>query len=136
MDRGKNVPLNRSIGVINRNIGKFSELIFGEMAVKHIPSDANTKPPKNEKGITRSDIGRSTRPNTMSTGSIIVTFMTLFVAPHIISPPITSSMLSGVATIASKVFWYHILTYELKVHSKKEEFMIDIAINPGAMNTA
>ena len=44
-------------------------------------------------------------PNATSTGSMIATEITLRVAPQRISPAITSSIESGVAIIASKLFW-------------------------------
>ena len=64
----------------------------------------------------------------------MVALMVARVAPHSSSPATTSSTLTGVATMASKVFWKYMRTNDAKVHSKKEPFMIAIATSAGAMN--
>ena len=74
------------------------------MAVKHIAIDANNNPLKNAKGIINSEEGISTTPKSNRTGSMNVAYMVLLVAPHNNSPAITSSIDTGVAIIASKVF--------------------------------
>ena len=75
------------------------------MAVKHMAMQAKSSPPRNEKGMMKRDRGRSTTPNAMRTRSITDEYMKLLVAPHSSSPVTTSSIESGVAIIASKVFW-------------------------------
>lgn len=91
--------------------------MFGKIPVKHIAIDENKKPTRNAiNGIKRNN-GEVTRPKTKITINTIEELMRLFVAPHNISPVITSSMLTGVAIIASKVFWKYILTNEAYVHS-------------------
>ncbi len=78
--------------------------MFGEMAVKHMAMHAKRKPPTKEKGMMSKEEGSSTSLKTAITASIILALIRLLVAPHRISPVITSSMLRGVAIIASKVF--------------------------------
>lgn len=106
------------------------------MAVKHMPIAAKRKPARKENGITSRDEGNSISPRAASTGSIITVLIMLRVAPQRISPVITSSIVRGVAIMASKVFWKYIRTNEAKVHSKNEEFMMATAIRAGAMNLA
>jgi GT2 family glycosyltransferase len=108
--------------------------MLGEMAVKHMPMVAKRKPAIKENGIISRDEGNSRIPKAASTGSIKIVFIILRVAPHRISPVITSSIVRGVAIMASKVFWKYIRTNEAKVHSKKDVFMIVTAIRAGAMN--
>jgi hypothetical protein len=48
---GKKVPLNKNIGVITRNTGKFIVSILGQMAVKIIPNEAKSSPPIKESGM-------------------------------------------------------------------------------------
>ena len=102
--KGKKVPLKRNIGVMKRKLGKLKESMFGTMAVKHIAIDENRRPTRNERGGIRRDRGVSGTPNIIITPRTIVELIRLFVAPHKISPVITSSMLTGVAIIASNVF--------------------------------
>jgi hypothetical protein len=49
--------------------------------------------------------GSVANPNARTTTVTMLPLITLFVAPQSISPVITSSMLTGVATMASNVFW-------------------------------
>lgn len=77
---------------------------MGEMAVKHIPMVAKRKPAKKAKGMIKSDEGSSIRPKAATTASMIDALIKLRVAPHSNSPVITSSILNGVAIMASKVF--------------------------------
>lgn len=79
--------------------------MLGDIAVKHIPMLAKRAPAKNEKGIMSNEYRKSIIPKAAITTSIIVAFIKLRVAPHRISPAITSSILRGVAIMASKVFW-------------------------------
>ena len=91
--------------------------IFGNMAVKHMAIAENKSPTKNDiRGISRNR-GEGTRPNATITVKTNEELMRLFVAPHNISPVMTSSRFTGVAIIASKVFWKYILTNEAYVHS-------------------
>jgi hypothetical protein len=53
----------------------------------------------------------STRPNRAITMMIVIPKMTLFVAPQVSSPATRSSRFTGVARMASKVFWNVILIY-------------------------
>ena len=77
----------------------------GVIAVKHIPMAAKSRPARNANGMRSRDDGIATTPKIRSTGSISVAYIMPRVAPQSISPAITSSMLTGVAMIASNVFW-------------------------------
>ena len=107
--------------------------MFGATEVKHIAIDANIKPPKNARGITSRNNGLEIKPKAETTVKTIVVLMVALVAPQSSSPATTSSTLIGVATIASKVFWKYMRTNEANVHSKKEPFIIEIAISAGAI---
>jgi hypothetical protein len=74
------------------------------MAVKHMPMVAKRKPAMKEKGIISSEWGSLMSPKAAITVSIIVAYIRLRVAPQRGSPVITSSMLRGVAIMASTVF--------------------------------
>ena len=102
--------------------------------MKHIPMAAKRRPARKEKGMIQNEERNSISPKIAKTGSIITVFITLLVAPQSSSPAITSSMERGVAIMASNVFWKYIRTNEAKVHSKKDEFIIPIAIRAGAIN--
>ncbi len=78
--------------------------MFGEMAVKHMPIVAKRKPARNENGIISREEGNSMSPKAASTGRVIIVLIVLFVAPQRSSPVITSSIVRGVAMMASKVF--------------------------------
>jgi len=108
--------------------------IFGATDVKHIAIDANISPPKNASGITIRNNGLEIKPKTATTANTIVVLIVALVAPQRSSPATTSSTLTGVATMASKVFWKYIRTNEAKVHSKKEPFITEIATRAGAIN--
>ena len=56
-DNGKNVPLKRNIGVMNRKVGKLKKSISGAIAVKHIANAANSSPPKKAKTGTNRNSG-------------------------------------------------------------------------------
>ena len=102
---GKNVPLRRNIGVMKRKVGYSKESILGEMAVKHMAMDENNSPTRKEtSGISRNR-GLGVKPKAATTPKTIEELIRLLVAPHRSSPAITSSRLTGVAIIASKVFW-------------------------------
>lgn len=47
---GKNVPLNRNIGVIKRNTGMLKVSMLGRIPVKQIAMEANSSPASSEKG--------------------------------------------------------------------------------------
>ena len=57
------------------------------------------------------------------------------VAPHMISPVMTSSMLTGVAIMALKVFWVSMRMKEAQPHSPAAAHMGKTASSPGAMNS-
>jgi len=132
---GKNVPHKKNMGVKKRNDGKLKKSMFGANAVKHIAMEANINPPKKARGITRKNSGLEIKPNAATTASTMVVLIVARVAPHKSSPATTSSTLTGVATMPSKVFWKYMRTNEANVHSKKAPFIIDIATSPGAMYT-
>ena len=48
---GKKVPLNRNMGVTNKNIGRLNMSMVGVMPVKYIPSAPKAIPPRNATGI-------------------------------------------------------------------------------------
>ena len=91
--------------------------MFGTMAVKHIAIAEKSSPTRKDTGIISRNSGEGTTPKAKITAKTIDELMRLFVAPHKISPVITSSMVTGVAIIASKVFWKYIRTNEANVHS-------------------
>lgn len=78
--------------------------IFGATDVKHIAIEANISPPKNASGITIRNNGLEIKPKTATTANTIVVLIVALVAPQRSSPATTSSTLTGVATMASKVF--------------------------------
>lgn len=84
--------------------------MFGATAVKHIAMDAKSNPPKKASGTASKNNGELTngngvnKPATATTNKTIDAFMVARVAPHNNSPATTSSTLTGVATMASKVF--------------------------------
>ena len=130
---GKNVPHKKNIGVKNKNEGKLKKSMFGATDVKHIAIDANISPPKNANGITSRNSGVEINPKAATTANTMVVLIVALVAPQRSSPATTSSTLTGVATMASKVFWKYIRTKEANVHSKNEPFITEIATNAGAM---
>ncbi len=113
--------------------------MFGATAVKHIAMEENSKPPKKAINGTSRNSGEVTsgvgvkNPAPTMTPKTMVALMVERVAPQSSSPATTSSTLTGVATMASKVFWKYIRTNEAKVHSKNEPFMMAIATNAGAI---
>ncbi len=132
-DRGKNVPHRKNMGVRKRKEGKLKKSMFGAAAVKHIAMEANINPPKNARGTISKARGVDTNPNAATTAKTIDELIVDLVAPHSSSPATTSSTLTGVATMASKVFWKYMRTNEAKVHSKKAPFIIEIATSAGAI---
>jgi hypothetical protein len=86
--------------------------MFGTMAVKHIAIDEKSSPTRNESGGIRRRKGLGVRPAAKMTTNTIDELIRLFVAPHRISPAITSSIFIGVAMMASNVFWKYIRTKE------------------------
>ena len=131
--KGKNVPLKKNMGVRNRNEGKLKKSMFGATEVKHIAMEANMSPPKKARGITSRNNGLETKPKAETTPNTIVVLIVALVAPQSNSPATTSSTLTGVATMASKVFWKYMRTNEAKVHSKNEPFITEMATNAGAI---
>ena len=107
--------------------------MFGAKEVKHIAIEANINPPKNASGITNRNRGFETKPKAATTLNTMVVLIVARVAPQRSSPATTSSTLTGVATMASNVFWKYIRTNEAKVHSKNEPFITEIATNAGAI---
>jgi len=107
--------------------------MFGATEVKHIAIEANIKPPKKATGITSRNSGLLIKPKAATTANTIVVLIVARVAPQRSSPATTSSTLTGVVTMASKVFWKYIRTNEAKVHSKNEPFMTEIATSAGAI---
>ena len=132
---GKKVPHKKNIGVRNRNEGKLKKSMFGATEVKHIAMEANINPPKNAKGITSRNSGLEIKPKAATTANTIVVLIVARVAPQRSSPATTSSTLTGVATMASKVFWKYMRTNEAKVHSKNEPFITEIATSAGAIKS-
>lgn len=102
------------------------------MAVKHMAMAANSNPPKNAIKGNKKNSGLVTKPKSAITANTIVALIIDLVAPQRSSPATTSSTLTGVATMASKVFWKYMRTNEAKVHSKKEPFIMAIATRAGA----
>ena len=113
--------------------------MLGAVAVKHMAMAENIKPPKNAISSTNRNSGDVTsgifvkKPAIEITISTIEAFIVALVAPQRSSPATTSSTLTGVATMASKVFWKYMRTNEANVHSKKEPFIMEIATNAGAI---
>ena len=102
---GKNVPLRRNMGVIKRKVGYSKESILGEMAVKHMAMAENNSPTRKEIGGISRNSGLGVKRKAATTPRTIEELIRLLVAPHRSSPAITSSRLTGVAIMASKVFW-------------------------------
>ena len=127
------MPHKKNIGVKKRKDGKLKKSIFGATEVKHMAMDANISPPKNANGITKMKSGLEINPKAATTANTMVVLIVALVAPQRSSPATTSSTLTGVATIASKVFWKYMRTNEAKVHSKNAPFITEIAIRAGAM---
>ena len=92
-----------------------------------------SSPPKKARGITSRNSGLEIKPKAATTAKTMVVLNVARVAPQSSSPATTSSTLTGVATIASKVFWKYIRTNEANVHSKNEPFITEIATSAGAM---
>src|SRR3989339_678654 len=108
--------------------------MFGAMAVKHMAMLANMRPPTKDSKTTKGNKGLEIKPNAATTANTMVEFIVARVAPHKSSPAITSSTLTGVAIIASKVFWKYMRTNDAKVHSKKDPVITDMAMSAGAIN--
>jgi hypothetical protein len=79
--------------------------MFGTIEVKHMAMDENNIPTRKEIGGISNKKGLGAKPNANMTPSTIEELMRLLVAPQRISPVITSSIFTGVAIMASKVFW-------------------------------
>lgn len=50
---GKNVPLKRNMGVMNRNIGKLNISMVGTIPVKNMPMDPKAIPPRKARGMVK-----------------------------------------------------------------------------------
>lgn len=72
----------------------------------------NIRPPKKASRGIRMNSGLEIRPKAATTARTMVELTMLLVAPHKSSPAMTSSMLIGVAMMASKVFWKYMRTNE------------------------
>ena len=127
------MPDKKNIGVKKRKDGKLKKSMFGATEVKHIAIEANIKPPKNANGITSRNRGVEINPKAATTAKTIVVLIVALVAPQRSSPATTSSTLTGVATMASKVFWKYMRTKDAKVHSKNDPFITEIATSAGAI---
>ena len=78
--------------------------MLGVIAVKHMAMAENKRPTRKESGGINKKNGLENRPKSEITPKTRVELMRLLVAPHKISPAMTSSRLIGVAIIASNVF--------------------------------
>lgn len=79
--------------------------MFGAKAVKHIAMPENIRPEKKATRGTRSASGLFIKPKAATTARTMLEEIVLRAAPHSSSAAMTSSMLMGVAMMASKVFW-------------------------------
>jgi len=79
--------------------------MLGEMAVKHMAMAENNSPTRKESGGSSRNNGLGAKRKATMTPKTMEELIRLLVAPHKSSPAITSSRLTGVAIIASKVFW-------------------------------
>lgn len=92
--------------------------MFGDRAVKHMAMLDSIKPPKKAiMGISRNrglviKGWAVKKPEMPTTARTMVLFIVPRVAPQSSSPATTSSILIGVATMASKVFWKYMRTKE------------------------
>ncbi len=96
---------------------------------------ANITPGRTARGRTSMARGESTSPQAEMTTRIYVVEISARVAPHRISPLITSSTLTGVATMASYVRWFSMRKKEPQPHSAEADHMGQTASSPGAMNS-
>ena len=78
--------------------------MLGMIAVKHIAMVEKRSPTRKDSGGIRRNSDEGTNPKATITTSTIVELMRLFVEPHRISAVMTSSMVTGVAMMASNVF--------------------------------
>ena len=78
--------------------------MLGAIAVKHMAMAENKSPTRKESGRINKANGLETRPKAKITPKTMVELIRLLVAPHTISPAMTSSRFTGVAIIASNVF--------------------------------
>ncbi len=92
------------MGVIKRKVGYSKEFMVGEIAVKHIATAENKSPTRKEIGGINRNSGLGVKRKAATTPKTIEELIRLLVAPHRSSPAMTSSRLTGVAIIASKVF--------------------------------
>ena len=101
---GKKVPEKRNIGVINRKIGKLRVSIVGTTDVQTIPTQAKAQPPRKATGRRSRACGKCNRPKQDMMIIMSAVPITDLVAPQRISPVMISSIVNGVASIASNVF--------------------------------
>lgn len=78
--------------------------MFGVIAVKHMAIEEKSSPTRKESGRIARKNGLFTSPKSAITASTIDELIRLLVAPHMSSPAITSSRLTGVVIMASNVF--------------------------------
>ena len=86
--------------------------MFGTIAVKHMAIDENKNPTRKATNGISKNKGEETKPAAVMTAKTMEELITLFVAPHRISPVMTSSMFTGVVIMALKVFWKYMRTNE------------------------
>lgn len=79
--------------------------MLGASDVKAMAMAENISPLKKATTGMNNASGLCTKPKAATTHRTMLEPIRLLVAPHSISPAITSSMLIGVAIIASNVFW-------------------------------
>jgi len=101
---GKKVPENTNIGAMNKVAGYEIVSIDGDIAVKHAAILEKRIPARNDRGIVRIVPIGSATPKIRRIILIEIAEITPRVAPHTISPRITSLNVTGVARIASNVF--------------------------------
>ena len=86
--------------------------MLGTSPVKIMAMEENISPPRKAMigisstvGASNRTLGKKVIPRASITSRTMVELTKLLVAPHNISPVMTSSMLAGVAMMASNVFW-------------------------------
>ena len=79
--------------------------MLGASEVKHMAMAENISPVKKAIGRISRTRGVEMRPKAAMTAMTMLELMRLRVAPHKSSPAMTSSRLTGVAIMPSKVFW-------------------------------
>jgi len=101
---GKNVPEKRNMGAMNNVAGYDIVSIDGEIAEKHDAIAENKIPARKRNGRAIRIPGGEARPKRSRIMLIAIADIRPRVAPHRISPIITSFKVMGVARMASKIF--------------------------------